>query len=107
MLIQIDLLVSTRCWAVPSSCATVFPVGSRLVPADTLTHIAGFHQRPCFGDGGTMVWQMVISPKSGDAMQQRMLYFMPIVFLTFAIKRERPCAVLDNSISLSSTLLTG
>ncbi|CAN5603064.1 membrane protein insertase YidC [soil metagenome] len=33
---------------------------------------------------GTMVWQMAISPKSGDAMQQRMMYFMPIVFLAFA-----------------------
>jgi YidC/Oxa1 family membrane protein insertase len=32
---------------------------------------------------GTMVWQMVISPKSGDAMQQRIFYFMPIVFLVF------------------------
>jgi YidC/Oxa1 family membrane protein insertase len=33
---------------------------------------------------GTMLWQMVISPKSGDAVQQRMMYFMPIIFLTFA-----------------------
>lgn len=33
---------------------------------------------------GTMVWQMTISPKSGDAMQQRMMYFMPIVFLAFS-----------------------
>ncbi len=32
---------------------------------------------------GTMVWQMAISPKSGDAMQQRLFYFMPIVFLVF------------------------
>jgi YidC/Oxa1 family membrane protein insertase len=32
---------------------------------------------------GTMVWQMVITPKSGDAMQQRIFYFMPIVFLVF------------------------
>ncbi len=32
---------------------------------------------------GTMVWQMAISPKSGDAMQQRIFYFMPIVFLVF------------------------
>ena len=33
---------------------------------------------------GTMVWQMMISPKSGDAAQQRMMYFMPVIFLTFA-----------------------
>jgi YidC/Oxa1 family membrane protein insertase len=32
---------------------------------------------------GTMIWQMVISPKSGDAMQQRIFYFMPVVFLVF------------------------
>ena len=32
---------------------------------------------------GSMVWQMVITPKSGDAMQQRIFYFMPIVFLVF------------------------
>jgi YidC/Oxa1 family membrane protein insertase len=32
---------------------------------------------------GSMVWQMIITPKSGDAMQQRIFYFMPIVFLVF------------------------
>ena len=32
---------------------------------------------------GTMIWQMVITPKTGDAMQQRMLYFMPVIFLVF------------------------
>jgi YidC/Oxa1 family membrane protein insertase len=32
---------------------------------------------------GTMVWQMVITPKTGDAMQQRIFYFMPIIFLVF------------------------
>jgi YidC/Oxa1 family membrane protein insertase len=32
---------------------------------------------------GTMVWQMAISPKSGDAVQQRMFYFMPVIFLVF------------------------
>jgi len=32
---------------------------------------------------GTMVWQMIITPKSGDAMQQRIFYFMPIIFLVF------------------------
>jgi YidC/Oxa1 family membrane protein insertase len=32
---------------------------------------------------GSMVWQMAITPKSGDAMQQRIFYFMPIIFLVF------------------------
>ncbi|MDD5201089.1 MAG: membrane protein insertase YidC [Terrimicrobiaceae bacterium] len=33
---------------------------------------------------GTMVWQMAISPKTGDAMQQRMMMFMPVIFIAFA-----------------------
>jgi YidC/Oxa1 family membrane protein insertase len=33
---------------------------------------------------GTMVWQMVISPKSGDAAQQRMMILMPVIFVVFA-----------------------
>jgi YidC/Oxa1 family membrane protein insertase len=32
---------------------------------------------------GSMIWQMALSPKSGDAMQQRIFYFMPVVFLVF------------------------
>jgi YidC/Oxa1 family membrane protein insertase len=52
---------------------------------DTLTHIMGFpiNLLPLIM-AGTMVWQMMISPKSGDATQQRMMYFMPVIFLTFA-----------------------
>jgi len=51
---------------------------------DTLTHIAGFpiNVLPLVM-ACTMVWQMVISPKSGDATQQRIFYFMPIIFLVF------------------------
>jgi YidC/Oxa1 family membrane protein insertase len=33
---------------------------------------------------GTMLWQMAIAPKSGDPTQQRVMYFMPVIFLTFA-----------------------
>jgi len=33
---------------------------------------------------GTMIWQMSITPKSGDATQQRMMMFMPIIFIVFA-----------------------
>ena len=32
---------------------------------------------------GTMLWQMTLSPKGGDPAQQRMMYLMPIVFLSF------------------------
>lgn len=51
---------------------------------DTLTFVLGFpiNLLPIIM-AGTMVWQMAISPKSGDATQQRMMYFMPVIFLTF------------------------
>jgi len=51
---------------------------------DTLLHVLGFpiNLLPIIM-AGTMVWQMAISPKSGDAAQQRMMYFMPVIFLTF------------------------
>ena len=32
---------------------------------------------------GTMLWQMAVSPKSGDPMQQRMMMFMPLIFIAF------------------------
>jgi YidC/Oxa1 family membrane protein insertase len=31
----------------------------------------------------TMLWQMMISPKSGDPTQQRMMMFMPLIFVFF------------------------
>ncbi len=51
---------------------------------DTVFHVLGFpiNVLPIIM-AGTMVWQMAITPKTGDAMQQRMLYFMPIIFLVF------------------------
>lgn len=33
---------------------------------------------------GSMVWQMAITPKTGDKNQQRMMMFMPIIFVVFA-----------------------
>jgi YidC/Oxa1 family membrane protein insertase len=51
---------------------------------DTIAHFLGFpiNLLPIIMSG-TMLWQMAISPKSGDAVQQRMMYFMPVVFLAF------------------------
>ena len=51
---------------------------------DTIAHLLGFpiNLLPILM-AGTMVWQMAISPKSGDASQQRIMYFMPVIFLTF------------------------
>jgi YidC/Oxa1 family membrane protein insertase len=52
---------------------------------DTIAHVLGFpiNVLPIFM-AGTMVWQMSLTPKSGDAAQQRMMMFMPIIFLAFA-----------------------
>lgn len=52
---------------------------------DTIGHIAGFpiNILPLVM-AGTMVWQMAITPKTGDAAQQRILMFMPIIFVVFA-----------------------
>lgn len=51
---------------------------------DTITHLLSFpiNILPLLM-AGTMVWQMIITPKTGDAMQQRIFYFMPIIFLVF------------------------
>jgi YidC/Oxa1 family membrane protein insertase len=51
---------------------------------DTVGHILGFpiNVLPIVM-AGTMVWQMIITPKTGDAVQQRIFYFMPVIFLVF------------------------
>jgi YidC/Oxa1 family membrane protein insertase len=51
---------------------------------DTIAHFLGFpiNLLPILM-GGTMLWQMAVSPKSGDPSQQRIMYFMPVIFLTF------------------------
>jgi YidC/Oxa1 family membrane protein insertase len=57
---------------------------SDLSQPDTIADVLGFpiNILPIVM-AGTMVWQMVITPKTGDAMQQRIFYFMPIIFLVF------------------------
>lgn len=49
---------------------------------DTILHLGGIPLNilPLIM-AGTMLWQMAISPKSGDAMQQRMFMFMPLIFV--------------------------
>ena len=51
---------------------------------DTVAHFMGFpiNLLPIIMSG-TMIWQMIITPKTGDATQQRILYFMPVIFLVF------------------------
>ena len=51
---------------------------------DTVLHILGFPVNPlplCMA--ATMLWSMQLQPKSGDQMQQRMMMFMPLIFIFF------------------------
>ncbi|MEO8207378.1 MAG: membrane protein insertase YidC, partial [Chthoniobacterales bacterium] len=51
---------------------------------DTVFHISGFpiNILPLIM-AGTMIWQMTLTPKSGDATQQRFMFFMPVIFIVF------------------------
>jgi len=51
---------------------------------DTIGHLLGFpiNILPLMM-AGTMVWQMQLTPRSGDAMQQRIFMFMPLMFVVF------------------------
>jgi YidC/Oxa1 family membrane protein insertase len=51
---------------------------------DTVMHLAGIPVNVlplCMA--GTMLWQMSLSPKSGDAVQQRVMMFTPLIFVFF------------------------
>ncbi len=52
---------------------------------DTVAHIFGFPLNilPLLM-AATMLWQMSLTPKTGDAVQQRMFMFMPVIFILFA-----------------------
>jgi len=52
---------------------------------DTVAHIMGFPLNilPLLM-AATMLWQMSLTPKTGDAVQQRMFMFMPVIFILFA-----------------------
>lgn len=58
---------------------------SDLSQPDTVTHIFGFPLNilPLLM-AATMLWQMHITPKTGDALQRRMFMFMPLIFILFA-----------------------
>jgi YidC/Oxa1 family membrane protein insertase len=52
---------------------------------DTVAHVLGFPLNilPLLM-AATMFWQMHITPKTGDAVQQRVFMFMPLIFILFA-----------------------
>lgn len=51
---------------------------------DTILRVAGFplNVLPLLM-AGTMLWQMALTPKSGDPVQQRIFMFMPLIFIAF------------------------
>ena len=55
---------------------------SDLSQPDTVFHLGGIPVNIlplCMA--GTMIWQMALSPKSGDPAQQKMMMFLPLVFI--------------------------
>ena len=52
---------------------------------DTVTRVLGFPLNilPLLM-AATMLWQMQLTPKTGDAVQRRMFMFMPLIFILFA-----------------------
>jgi YidC/Oxa1 family membrane protein insertase len=52
----------------PDTVATVFGIAINVLPILMAV---------------TMFWQMAISPKSGDPMQQKIFMFMPLMFIYF------------------------
>jgi YidC/Oxa1 family membrane protein insertase len=51
---------------------------------DTVAHIAGvpLNILPLLM-AASMLWQMSLTPKTGDAVQQRVMMFMPLIFIFF------------------------
>jgi len=51
---------------------------------DTVFHLASFPVNILpLVMAGTMLWQMSLTPKTGDAVQQRIFMFMPLIFIAF------------------------
>ncbi len=49
---------------------------------DTIAHVLGFPLNPLpLLMGASMIWQMKLTPQTGDPKQQQMMMFMPLVFL--------------------------
>lgn len=57
----------------------------------------------------TMLWQMSLTPKTGDAAQQRMFMFMPLIFILFAYNFASALSLYwttQNLISVAQLYLT-
>jgi YidC/Oxa1 family membrane protein insertase len=71
---------------------------------DTIFHLAGYPVNVlplCMA--GTMLWQMIASPKAGDPSQQKMMMFMPVVFIMFTYNYASALAlylIVNNLVSV-------
>ncbi len=77
---------------------------------DTVAHILGFPLNilPLLM-AATMLWQMQLTPKTGDAVQQRMFMFMPVIFILFAYNFASALSLYwttQNLISIGQLYLT-
>ncbi len=53
-----------------------------LAQPDTIAKLAGFPLNPLpLVMGASMIWQMKLTPQTGDSQQQKMMMFMPLIFL--------------------------
>jgi YidC/Oxa1 family membrane protein insertase len=81
-----------------------------LSQSDTILHIAGFPLNPlplCMAV--TMLAQMQLSPKTGDASQQRMMMFMPLIFIYMCYNYAAALALywsVQNVFSIVQLLVT-
>jgi YidC/Oxa1 family membrane protein insertase len=57
----------------------------------------------------TMLWQMYLSPKTGDPVQQRVFMFMPIIFIVFCYNFASALALywaVQNVFSIVQLMIT-
>jgi YidC/Oxa1 family membrane protein insertase len=77
---------------------------------DTVAVLAGFpvNVLPILM-AGTMLYQMQLTPKTGDPMQQRMFMFMPLIFVVFCYNYASALALywtVQNIFTIVQLLIT-
>lgn len=77
---------------------------------DTVGHVLGFPVNILpLVMAGTMLWQMHVTPKAGDPMQQRIMMFMPLIFIAFCYNYAAALALywsVQNLFSIVQLYLT-
>ncbi|MGI8965344.1 MAG: membrane protein insertase YidC, partial [Limisphaerales bacterium] len=79
---------------------------------DTIAHVAGFPVNPMpLIMGATMLWQAHLTPAapSADAAQQKMMKYMPLMFIVFLYNREAGLTLywtVQNLLTILQTKLT-